>query len=303
VGRKYFSERGKNIVSIQVMNCLTEFEIEQLVRNCNVNAAWHTHLQQCDFCRDRFHWLTSYYQGVQKEYESCPTPAIKTILGTQDVAAKSGTYIAYPFISKRVPPLPPKNLPILRADSDTNEPFENIGVLVTENQEVLVRVMRNTETKEVILHLIAGSADKYRNVLVRIPSLEGEYTSDEYGRVPLGRVILPSREELFVEVETPRATFELASLDLPQDQVVAQTEVVLTNEQNDSIRVEFIPTDLRYTLKVHLLTLRQEEEKNHLRVLVVRRSNGQRWMKAVKKGVAVFQGLQQNGELRIQVFD
>jgi len=285
------------------MNCLTETELEQLVWDCNVQAAWRTHLQQCDFCRDRFHWLTSYYQRFQEEYELSLTPNLRSVLGTQTDLAKQRTYIAYPFVSERVPPLPPKGFPILKADSKTDDPFENLGVLVTENQEVLVRVMRNTDTKEVTLHLIAESAEKYRNVLVRIPSLEGEYISDEHGRVSLGRVMLPSRDELFVEVQTPRATFELASLEFPQDQLVAQTEVVLTNEQNDSIRVEFIPADLRYTLKVHLLTLRQKEEKSHLRVMVVRRSNGQRWMKAAQKGVAVFQGLQQNGELRIQVFD
>lgn len=285
------------------MNCLTEIEIEQLVRDCNVQRGWRTHVQQCDFCRDRLRWLTSYYQRFQEEYELGPTPVLKSILGTQGRVVKPGTYVAYPFISKRVPPLPPKNFPVLRADSNINDPFENLGVLVTEDQEVLVRVMRNTDTKEVTLHLIAESTEKYRHVLVRIPSLEGEYTSDEHGRVSLGRVILPSRDELSVEVQTPRATFELASLEFPQDKVVAQTEVVLTNEQNDSIRVEFIPADLRYTMKVHLLTLREEGEKSHLRVLVVRRSNGQRWIKAAQKGVAVFQGLQQNGELRIQVFD
>lgn len=291
------------------MKCLTETELELIVLKeklgkKGVSPRFKEHVQECAHCSERAAQLETFY-GEFKKISSEPVSLLEYRF-IQDIARNFSrwNHIAYPLSFKDTPHSV-VGVPVVLAAASTEviklKPFQNLGVLTTEDGEILVRVIRTVKNGEITLHLISDHKQNYRNVLVSIPTVDKEYISDEKGKVHMGDLSLPETTDLLVKIQTPCASFDLTPLDIWSTQEVAQTEIVLTNERNDSIKVEFIPSDLDYALKVHLLKIPSADNKR-LRIMVTRGRQDPKIIKT-QKGLAVFQGMKRNGELIIKVFD
>lgn len=291
------------------MKCLTEIELELIVLDEKLGTEEVApgvleHLEKCAHCSERAAKLETFY-GEFKKISSEPVSLLEYRF-IQDIARNFSRwiYIAYPLSFKDTRQSV-VGIPAVLAAASTDvvqlKPFQNLGVLTTQDGEILVRVIRTVKNSEITLHLISDHEQNYRNVLVSIPNVNKEYISDDNGKVHLGDLSLPETKDLLVKVQTPCASFDLTPLDIWGTEEVAQTEIVLTNERNDSIKVEFISSDLDYALKVHLLKIPSADNKR-LRIMVTRGKRDPKIIKT-KKGLAVFQGLKRNGELSIKVFD
>lgn len=292
------------------MDCLSEIQLELFVLNERLSKQKfglevREHLEECAFCKRRIEHIDGFYREVENNLQKPTSPIENNLVQSLSRKLSKWIHIARPLPllgRKRLSVSSPVVLAAASTDTGVSLPFANLGVLTTEDREILVRLIKTMKNGEVTLHLISDNEQNYKNVLVTIPDVEGEFFSDENGKVHLGKVELPESDYLIVKVQTPCATFNLTSLDIWTTEEIAQTEVVLTNERNDSIKIEFIPTDIDYMLKVHLLKIPSAGEENRLRVMVTRGTKDP-FVKRVEKGVAVFQRLRRNGELNIKVFD
>lgn len=291
------------------MKCLTEIELELLVLKKKlgkkeVNPRFKEHVQNCAYCSMRTDRLEIFYGEFKKSSSEPVSPLEYKFI--QDITRNlsSWIHVACPLPFQDIHQSKDR-LPAVLAAASTDvarlKPFHNLGVLTTEDGEILVRLIRTEKNSHITLHLISDHPQNYKNVLVTIPNVDKEYISDNMGKVHLGNLSLPKATDLLVKVQTPFASFDLTPIDIWGAEEVAQTEIVLTNERNDSIKVEFIPSDLNFTLKVHLLKI-PSAENNHFRIMVTRGKQDPKMIK-IKKGLAVFQGLKKNSELSIKVFD
>ncbi len=292
------------------MKCINEIELELIVLEeklgkKEVDSRFGEHLQKCVYCNERAAQLKTFY-GEFKKISSEPVSLLEYRF-IQDIAENFSRWIhiAYPLSFKDTSQSS-EGMPVVLAAASKDEkkltPFNNLGVLTTKDGEILIRLIKTVKNGNITLHLISDHKQNYRNVLVTIPNVNGEFVSDDNGKVHLGNLSLPETTNLLVKVQTPCASFDLTPIDIWGTEEVAQTEIVLTNERNDSIKVEFVPSDLNYALKVHLLKIPSADENNHLRIMVTRGKQNPKIVET-KKGLAVFQGLKRNGELIIKVFD
>lgn len=288
------------------MQCLTDIEIELLVlqegesqKDLSRQAG---HIKTCLFCSGRIKDARMFYNDVADFVEKPLSQREKALVKELEITARQNIHIAYPFFMQTRPQIDPVSV-MAAANMLAPTPgiVDNMGVLATKGKDILIRIMKSAANGEVDLHLISENEQKYRNVLVRLPFLQDEFTSDENGKVHLGDVELPELEDITVEVQTPRAAFDLSAINFENEQIESQAEVVLTNEDNDSIKCEFIAAEPDYTLKVHLIKFMDAEE-NKLRVMVSRSKQAPNLVQA-QKGIAIFQGLEPRGNIRIQVFD
>ncbi len=292
------------------MKCITEIEMELIVLRGKlgetpVNLKVKEHIHNCAHCSERATRLETFYGEFRKIVSK--SVSLLEYKFIQDLAGhfSSWRHIAYPLsfenASHSVEGIPAV-LEAASTDVVQFKPFQNLGVLTTRNGKILVRVIRTAKNSDITLHLISNHEQNYKNVLVEIPNVDQEFISDNRGKVHLGNLSLPATTDLLVKIQTPFASFDLTPIDIWGTEEVAESEVVLTNESNDSIKVEFIPSGLDYALKVHLLKIASTDENNHIRIMVTRSKRDPKILQP-KKGLAVFQGFKKNGELTIKVFD
>lgn len=288
------------------MNCLTDIEIELFaLRKDNVQGVlvqYSKHMETCSFCLGRYRDTYQFYHDAGIFIRKLHSDKEMALVKSLERIPVQHTHIALPFYTQAsLKPDPVSVMAAANILSPETRVTENLGILATKEKDILIRVMKSSLRGEIDLHLISENEQKYRNVLVRLPFLPDEFTSDENGKVNLGNIELPELSEMKVEVQTPIAAFDLSAINFKKERIESQVEVVLTNENNDSIKCEFIVSELNYTLKVHLIKFRDVNETK-LRVMV---SHGKQAPNLVpaQKGIAVFQGLESEGGIRIQVFD
>jgi len=194
---------------------------------------------------------------------------------------------------------------ILAAETESssqNQRFVTLGTFANQTGDLLVRALKDTATGEVSLHLISDKESQYRHVLVSLEGLEGEFPSDAHGKVILGKVELPDLRSATVHIKTPLTSFELGSLKRADDEILAKSEIILRNEQNESLRIEIVPSELDYTLKVELLNLAVVPKEQNLKVMITKGPKDVQ-VRNVEQGIAVFEKVRDGGGLVIHVFD
>ncbi len=136
--------------------------------------------------------------------------------------------------------------------------------LVSEDQQVLLRIVRDTHTKETWLYVVADDPALYENVLVRLPSVDKEFVTDLQGRVNLGVVDWPEKELLAAEVRPPKATFMMS----PFRAIETGEAVELKSTGGDRIKMALTGEGRNYRLEIHIIELSKARIKASLKLAV-----------------------------------
>ena len=288
------------------MRCIGEKELEKFVIDHLLSGEnspeIQEHLLQCSFCQERYDLLLEEFKLTLSTYTQEFSTDIEAV--AQELAPNKPLTAHYLEPENFAEPLPPP-YPLLAAESEVPTPpgnLENLGSFATHGGDVLVRALRNTETGEVTLHILAEEPRKYRNVLVKIKGLEGEFPSDNEGIVHLGPVQLPPLKDTSLEIKTPLSTFKLEALAKSSTTLPAQWETLLRNEADDSIKIIVEPNEGGVTLKVQLLKIGASSGKSPLKVMVTH-GNQETLIRGAQQRIAVFEKLQPQGELVIHIFE
>jgi len=94
-------------------------------------------------------------------------------------------------------------------EGDTPDALE----LASPDHEVLLRIVRGSESSNIWLYVIAGNPEQCARVVVRPFGGDKEYLTDAEGRVNLGPGPWPTAPERTAEIHLPRARFHLTELD------------------------------------------------------------------------------------------
>lgn len=283
------------------MNCLTDQEIAFVFaheRRGEIIARQLDHIARCTFCSDRYLDYKLRVLDVVPAENIQPSPTEKILTASLTKPGKSLFHIAYPFYAQARSFVTPYST--LAAANDRPIPknsVESVGVLATVDRELMVRVLRHPQTNETELYLIAEDELRYRNVLVHVPSLAKNYISDDAGRVFLGNIPLVNMEDLTVEVQSPRATYNLT---VPEGPVAT----ILSHSSGQSIRVRCIPEQVDYRLKITLLKNKTltEFEPSSFRVML-KQADQKPQLSATRDRVSEFRSVVPGSTARLQLFD
>lgn len=116
------------------------------------------------------------------------------------------------------------------SDSEPN----NSITLASPDKEILLRAVRDHRTHDVWLYLIAEDRDKYLKALVKPFGINKEFLSDEKGRINLGQIEWPIKENLTAEIFLPKAVFNMSPIEADMDEAGS---VELQSSDGDRIKV------------------------------------------------------------------
>ena len=282
------------------MKCIDEKELEiYVIKELNGETLSHSisnHISECNYCSNRINEMRLFYKEfinqVKQPVSQNEKNKVENLKNNQNPFT-----IETKFVNINSDPTAVFGHSVMHAEtlrSELKTLFKNYTVLMSEDKNILIRIMKNIETGNLTLHLISEEESKYSNVIVKISSIDRDYITDKDGIVSLGKINLTHLESLKVFVRTPLSEFELTSLD-------SKNETILTNDAKDSIKIEFIPGELNQTLKVHLLKIK--DYKNHGKLKIVcTKGNTTNSSMTSDKGIAVFHEFDKDKGVKIKVF-
>jgi hypothetical protein len=137
--------------------------------------------------------------------------------------------------------------------------------LVSPDQQLLMRAVKDRNTGETWLYLLSDNPGNCRSVLVRPFNWDREYLTDAEGRVNLGVIEWPGPSMRTAEVRSPMATFTLTpSQGLSGDESVA----VLSTPDGDKIRVTVSRHGRYKRVEIEVLRLGEMESGAPVKVAI-----------------------------------
>lgn len=140
-------------------------------------------------------------------------------------------------------------MPAIAAEGLKLEVGSESTTLLSTDQRIMLKAVRDSHTREVWLYLISDDPSLYQNVLVR-PFGGSECMTDEKGRVNLGRIPWPDSEKLTAEVRVARARFCLVPFkDIPQP----EGTIILSSPDGDQVRISLQDTGAGKALRLEIM--------------------------------------------------
>lgn len=154
---------------------------------------------------------------------------------------------------------------LLAAQGNGNVTSEESVTLASVDNDLLLRVVRDFNSHELWLYLVADDPATCQNVLVQPFGASKEYLTDSQGRVNLGIVDWPSPEVLIADVRMPKAVFSLAPL---REQANENQSCELSSAAGDRIRVAFRSDDTGRHLEITIIELSAGYGESAIKVAV-----------------------------------
>jgi len=205
------------------------------------------HLEGCPQCRFTLTQLNKELECLRAIWDESAVPDIIRLFPLRPDASSGG-------------PTPQK----LAAQGVQKDARHDAVTLASEDQQVLLRVIRDAHTEETWLYVVADDPALYENVLVRLPSVDKEFVTDPQGRVNLSVVDWPEKELLAAEVRPPKATFTMS----PFRAVETGEAVELRSTSGDRLKMALTGEGHNYRLEVHIVELSKAHMKAPLKLAV-----------------------------------
>ena len=195
------------------------------------------HLEECEFCRQYWDNYRLYCEAGDEAAKGAISQAAWRLADRLYQQALSGKIVPLQFL----PTDGAYERMLLAADSDSDfaPPVINLATLYSEEPEMVLRVMRDTDRNEDYLQLIGAEAELAAQVMIQIPELDREFITDAEGRVSLAGVELDDVEQLKWQIKLPDASFSLQPLHYDPDHTESAKEVSLQTDSGDRIEVIF----------------------------------------------------------------
>lgn len=187
------------------MNCLTDREVSKYVKFFNepstVDSEWIEHISNCAFCEDRIKDALAFEKNFELLLKESYSKKEKTLF-QEIVEGSNRIFIAHPIVTKNN--IYQKSEIVLAADN-TRQPkslkHENITTLKTNDDSILVRIMKRIGKDEYSLYILSEDENKYKNVKVFLSFLDKEFVSDKKGKIALGNVKLPELDNIVIQIQ------------------------------------------------------------------------------------------------------
>lgn len=263
------------------------------------------HLDQCSFCTEQYENLLEQFRQADEQFISIPKQMIDTLATSKAGGSENKFCIIAGYREEN--DTAKKQFPRIQMRAgDTSSPdpqtrYQNHGVLSADDGAILIRIIEDIQTQDISLHLIADDDQKVKNVPVTITPGQRELITDQFGRINLGSLELPQTKDLKVTIHTPRAEFDLSILEMKWRERIGQGEILVENQCNEHIYVEFQPEGETYKLVLRLDTSQIAEGKQKVQIIAEKESQPSR-IGEVTRGVAVFHDVKPDQQIRVIIF-
>lgn len=136
--------------------------------------------------------------------------------------------------------------------------------MVTADQQIMMKILRDPKTQETWLYLLSEKAELCQHALVFPFGWDEGFVTDSEGRANLGRINWPSEDRFTAELRLPAATFSL----VPLTRVKQGTPQTITSPSGDSLKVTYYTQGKYRRLEIEIVELRGLSEGSPLRVAV-----------------------------------
>ncbi len=179
-------------------DCVKNKIIDDLATG-NSNKIAMEHIQNCSYCSARLKEAKDFWNRFQKELNSPTTKREHELLDWIDPPPR--TWIAKPIFEDRSH----YKTDVLAAATSTEITQQNVsrvGVLATDNQGILIRVLHYKSTGKTILYFLSDDPNKMKKVGVRIPQINFTGVTNQYGELDIGSVNLDQWTDWSVEIQS-----------------------------------------------------------------------------------------------------
>ncbi len=282
------------------MKCIEKKELEIFVINeiggTKIPQNISDHFLKCNFCANRIKEMRLFYNEFMSQnnlpYSESEMHKVEMILRKKNPIIKTKLVhnINQDYLKNN-------NYTIMHAETSNSgiqNLYENYAVLSSEDNDLLIRIIRNKRKDDFSIHLISEDEKKYSNVIIHIDGIDEDFVTDKNGFVNIGHMNLNRPELLNVVVNTPISEFELKPFDL-------NNEVIITNDTADSIKIEFLPGETNHILKVQLLKIKDYRNKDKLKI-VFSMNDDMKISSTTENGIVVFHEVNKKNDIKIKVF-
>jgi len=261
-----------------------------------------SHLYKCAKCQEILSKLEAYYEVLSKEMQK-PVPVWLRERVEQTIAPQRLGFVLRPILYKEEFGVDHQAIYLLAARSK-QEPEGKLAHLITlssENDEIILRMMRDNLTGNTVLFVISENPKYYQNVLLKLSGIDQEFMTDANGRVDLGNIELPDLPELKISLTVADDVFKLTALDSKIHKKDRPQEFILTGPSDDRLKFTLKKKDHATLLQIQILELGGKTEYGALRI-AVNRKGGQYELSQVSEGTALFQDFVKDDELEVRIF-
>ena len=261
-----------------------------------------SHLYKCAKCQEILSELEAYYEILSKEMQK-PIPVWLRERVEQTISPKRLSFVLRPILYKEEFG-DDRQATYLLAARTRQEPEGKLAHLTTlssENDEIILRMMRDNLTGNTVLFVISESPEYYQNVLLKLSGVDQEFMTDANGRADLGNTELPDLPELKISVTVADDVFKLTALDSKIHKKDRPQEFILTGPSGDRLKFTLKQKDHATLLQIQILEIGGKAEYGAL-MIAVNRKGGEYELSQVSEGTALFQGFSKDDELEVRIF-
>jgi len=224
------------------------------------------HVQDCELCKE---FCDNYRSLVESIKSEAQTPL-------SEKASDLAESLFLPAATRRVIPLESLDASSnygdyrIAADSSEDQPKHDfsLATLISEDPDLIVRVMRSPEKELDYLHLVSEDESLISGVMVQLPDLGTEFITDQSGHATIGSQIPGDYSKLRWQIRMPDAVFSLEPLNYDRESVLSSNEVTLRSESQDEIAIRFETTAASMQISIRILKLAGRTDFGRLRVAV-----------------------------------
>jgi hypothetical protein len=195
------------------------------------------HVRSCDFCREFCHEYRALNRTIA-EYRDISMPAkAERMAGAMFRQALYGRVIPFSLFDSGVVSEPA----CLAADAGEKPPpwIENLATFVSQNPEVVLRIMRDNRDRKDYVQLVSEDETVIARVLVQAADLDLSVLTDEHGRATLADPCPDDVTAINWTIRLPDAEFSLEPFSYDAEKAEYEQEIVLETERKDRVAVRF----------------------------------------------------------------
>lgn len=273
-------------------------ELNRFVEGQETAASVVAHIRNCEFCSlycERYELLLSEIDSA----ESIDREALSEI-ASSIFAGKSLPKIIYlsPFHRNTLP-----GQRILAADGErANEPvLQNLATWYSQEQDIVVRVMRDTEHRVDFLQVIAPDESLMSHVLIESPDSQLTFVTDGQGKVEFGLQQVDDFASIKWQIRLPEAVFRLDALTYDPNRVKSESDTILESPGGDKVSIVLQEKAEGKEIIVRVLALDGNEQYQHARVAITSKS-GTEVKHVTPNNTLKFSLVDANTEIGIRIF-
>ncbi len=158
--------------------------------------------------------------------------------------------------------------------AETSEPNVTTGImtLASEDPEVVMRILRDSNTGHDHLQLIAEDPSLISHVLVRLPDLDREYLTNAQGSAPIHPRPDQDYHDLTWQIKLPQAVFELEPVKPDSHDSEFSRSIVLESDNGDAVEITLTDHSGGKQIALKVLQLDGRSEFGPLRAIVSQNS-------------------------------